>query len=154
MLKSGVNDYYEDVLLKFPLITLNILNFHLNSHDLIKSHYILGFSDLLWHWVPEFNQPLSSIFGFPLFHFTEHLFSCIKKENRAAKYLGANDTLLQKGKITGKYQMNLLFSFTKMCIFFIVVLLKEKCNILKYSLWSSLMFCFIKWFIVPSYCLE
>lgn len=48
MLKSGVNDYY-DVLLKFPLITLNILNFHLNSHDLIKSHYILDFSDLLWH---------------------------------------------------------------------------------------------------------
>lgn len=144
MLKSGVNDYYEDVLLKFPLITLNILNFHLNSHDLIRSHYILDFSDLLWHWAPEFDQPLSSIFGFPLFRFTEHLSSCIKKEKGAGEYLGANDTLFQRGKITRKYQTNLLFSFTKMCIFFIVVLLRGilKRNVIFWNIPCETDWCF------------
>lgn len=33
MLQSSGNDFLKDVLLKFPLIPLNILKIHLNSHD-------------------------------------------------------------------------------------------------------------------------
>lgn len=85
---------------------------------------MLDFSDLLWHCMPEFNQALSSILGFPLFHFTEHLFSCVRREKGAGEYLGANDTPFQKGKIILKSQTNLLLSLAKMYIFFIAVLFR------------------------------